>query len=255
MLINSYKVMKKRFLLVLAAVFASVALHAQFVIGDWHSGEVYFNDGRHEEFAELRMPRCGDKNLSVKKNQDDKKQTKISVEDIFAIKVWAEKFPEKVYTLYYLKCDKKFGLTNWGSPVVASDWGVIYESESNYTISDKDGTLGTTKYYNRYNILENPTLYFLKRPNEDKAVPIIAQSAFKRDKLEWSKVNFKNYAAQFFKENEEIYEGIKSGKLQPTDIQYILDEMAGGKKAEEPAKAAPETKTDSVSNGVVGDDE
>ena len=55
-------------------------------------------------------------------------------------------------------------------------------------------------------------------------------------------------------------------------MQYILDEMAGDKKAEMPVKvipedntmpeekavpekAVPETKTDSVSNGVVGDDE
>ena len=86
--------------------------------------------------------------------------------------------------------------------------------------------------------------------------PILAIKATRFSSIVFpSKVNFKNYAAQFFKENEEIYEGIKSGKLQPTDIQYILDEMAGGKKAEEPAKAAPEAKTDSVSNGVAGDDE
>ena len=44
-------------------------------------------------------------------------------------------------------------------------------------------------------------------------------------------------------------------------MQYILDEMAGGKKAEMPVKvipkeeAVPETKTDSVHNGVAGDDE
>jgi hypothetical protein len=31
--------------------------------------------------------------------------------------------------------------------------------------------------------------------------------------------------------------------------------MAGGKPAEEPALAIPEVQTDSVSNGVVGDDE
>ena len=40
-----------------------------------------------------------------------------------------------------------------------------------------------------------------------------------------------------------------------SDMQYILDEMAGGKPMEMPVKIIPEVKTDSVSNGVVGDDE
>ena len=82
----------------------------------------------------------------------------------------------------------------------------------------------------------------------------------------------KKAAAKLFAENEEIATAIKKGKLKGSDMQYILDEMAGDKKAEMPVKvipeeeaapaskavsekAVPETKTDSVSNGVVGDDE
>ena len=47
----------------------------------------------------------------------------------------------------------------------------------------------------------------------------------------------------------------KKGKLKASDIQYILDEMAGGKKAETPLETIPQVQIDSVSNGQVGDDE
>ena len=68
--------MKKRFLLVLAAFFASVALHAQFIAQmslltpHYYPGEVYFKDGHVEEFAELELPRVGKHKLGVKKNSD-----------------------------------------------------------------------------------------------------------------------------------------------------------------------------------------
>ena len=50
--------MKKRFLLVLAAFFASVALHAQFIAQmslptpHYYPGEVYFKDWQVEKFSE-----------------------------------------------------------------------------------------------------------------------------------------------------------------------------------------------------------
>ena len=65
----------------------------------------------------------------------------------------------------------------------------------------------------------------------------------------------KKTAAKLFAEKPEIAEAIKKGKLKGSDMQFILDEMAGGKPIDEPALAFPETQTDSVSNGVVGDDE
>ena len=83
----------------------------------------------------------------------------------------------------------------------------------------------------------------------------------------------KKKIAELFAENAEIAAAVKNGKLKGSDMQYILDEMAGGKKAGIPvtlipetetnpetkaapeAEAKPETKTDSVSNGVAGDDE
>ena len=65
----------------------------------------------------------------------------------------------------------------------------------------------------------------------------------------------KKKAAEFFRDNEQIYSGVKSGKLKADDIVYIMDEMAGGKKEEEPAAVIPEVQTDSIPNGVAGDDE
>ena len=85
--------MKKRFLLVLAAVFfASVALHAQFIAQmslltpHYYPGEVYFKDGHVEEFAEVELPRVGKHKLGVKKNSDDKGHTDIDAADIIGIK-------------------------------------------------------------------------------------------------------------------------------------------------------------------------
>ena len=75
--------MKKRFLLVLAAFFASVALHAQFaqlslLTPHYYPGEVYFVDGHSEEYAEVELPRVGKGKLGVKKNAGDPQISSVS---------------------------------------------------------------------------------------------------------------------------------------------------------------------------------
>ena len=202
--------MKKRFFLILAAVFASVALHAQFITQmslltpHYYPGEVFFKDGHSEEFAELELPRVGKSKLGAKKNAEDKGHIDIEAADIIGIKIWHKDFPDKKHVLYYVHARKSMMQNEhqWGNPVMGSAWGVVFQCEMNYQMDKKTGDLNFIKFV-----------------------------------------------------GGNIATAIKKGKLKGSDMQYILDEMAGGKKTEEPAKIIPEIKTDSVSNGVVGDDE
>ena len=244
--------MKKRFLLVLAAVFASVALHAQFIAQmtlltpHYYPGEVFFVDGHSEEFAELELPRVGKSKLGVKKNAEDKGHIDIEAADIIGIKIWHKDFPDKKHVLYYVHARKSYMQSEhqWGNPVMGSAWGVVFQCEQNYQMDKKTGDLNFVKFVGG-NGPDTPTLYYLVRPEWDKAELLLMDGVFAKKKR----------VAEFFAEKEEIATAIKKGKLTGSDMQYILDEMAGGEKAEEPLKIIPEIKTDSVSNGVVGDDE
>ena len=249
---KTFKFMKKRFLLVLAAVFASVALQAQFITQmslltpHYYPGEVYFKDGHVEEYAELELPRVGKHKLGVKKNADDKGHTDINAADIIGIKIWHKNFPDKKHVLYYVHARKSYMQNDhqWGNPVMGSAWGVVFQCEQNYQMDKKTGDLNFVKFVGG-NAPDTPTLYYLVRPGWEQAELLLFNGGFPQKKK----------SAELFAENEEIATAIKKGKLTGSDMQYILDEMAGGEKAEEPLKIIPEIKTDSVSNGVVGDDE
>ena len=115
----------------------------------------------------------------------------------------------------------------------------------NYEVDKKTGDLSFVKFVGG-NGPDTPTLFYLVRPNEDMADLVIWDSGFAGPKKK---------IAEIFSENQTIYEGIKSGKLKASDIQYILDEMAGGKKSDVPLETIPQVQTDSVSNGQIGDDE
>ncbi len=233
--------MKKRFLLVLATLFASVVLHAQFaqmslLTPHYYPGEVYFKDGHVEEFAELELPRVGKNKLGVKKNAEDKGHVEINAADIIGIKIWHKDFPDKKHVLYYIHARKSF--------MMGSAWGVVFQCEMNYQMDKKTGDLNFIKFVGG-NGPDTPTLYYLVRPGWEQAELLLFNGGFPQKKK----------SAELFAENEEIATAIKKGKLKGSDMQYILDEMAGGKPMEMPVKIIPEVKTDSVSNGVVGDDE
>lgn len=261
--------MRKRFLLVLAAFFASVALHAQFaqlslLTPHYYPGEVYFKDGHVEEFAELELPRVGKHKLGVKKNSDDKGHTDIDAADIIGIKIWHKNFPDKQHVLYYIHARKSYMQSDhqWGNPIMGSAWGVVFQCEQNYQMNKKTGDLDFVKFVGG-NAPDTPTLFYLVRPEWEQAELVLFNGGFPQKKK----------SAELFAENAEIAAAVKNGKLKGSDMQYILDEMAGGKKAGIPvtlipetetnpetktapeAEAKPETKTDSVSNGVAGDDE
>lgn len=256
--------MKKRFLLVLTSLFVCVAIHAQFftqmslLTPHYYPGEVYFKDGHVEEFAELELPRVGKSKLGVKKNAADKGHVDVEAADIIGIKIWHKNFPDKVHVLYYVHARKSYMQNEhqWGNPVMGSAWGVVFQCEQNYQMDKKTGDLTFVKFVGG-NAPDTPTLYYLVRPGWEQAELVLFNGGFLQKKK----------SAELFAENEEIATAIKKGKLGGSDMQYILDEMAGGNKAEIPviiipetdsapeAKAIPEVKTDSVSNGVVGDDE
>lgn len=244
--------MKKKILLVLATLFACVALHAQFftqmnlLTPHYYPGEVFFKDGHSEEFAELELPRVGKSKLGAKKNAEDKGHIDIQAADIIGIKIWHKDFPDKKHVLYYVHANKALLQSDhqWGNPIMGSAWGVIFECEQNYQMDKKTGDLNFVKFVGG-NAPDTPTLYYLVRPEWDKAELLLMNGEFAKKKR----------VAEFFAEKEEIATAIKKGKLKGSDMQYILDEMAGDKKTEQPLKIIPEIKTDSVSNGVVGDDE
>lgn len=240
------------FLLLLAGLVMSVPANAQFftqmslMTPHYYPGEVYFTDGHHETFEEVELPRVSKSRLGVKVHADDKR-TYIDAIDIVAIKIWHKNFPDKVHTIYYVQAKKAMMQDDnmWGTPIAGSDWGVLYKCEMNYEIDKKTGELNIVKFVGG-NGPDTPTLYYLKRPEWTEAQLLLWNGGFCPNKKK---------AAEFFKDNKTIYDGVKSGKLGPSDMQYILDEMAGGKKPETAEQAVPQVQTDTVQNGVIGDDE
>ena len=244
--------MRKRILLALCILFVCVAGQAQFITQmnlltpHYYPGEVYFTDGHYETFDEIELPRVGKSKIGVKKNAEDKGHTDIEAIDIVGIKIWHKNFPDKEHVLYYVHAKKSY-LQNdhqWGNPIYATAWGVLFQCEQNYQMDKKTGDLNFVKFVGG-NGPDTPTLFYLKRPEWNEAQLIMINGVFIPKKK----------AAEFFKDNEQIYNGVKSGKLKADDIKYIMDEMAGGKPADESVLSIPEAQIDSVSNGVVGDDE
>ena len=73
--------------------------------------------------------------------------------------------------------------------------------------------------------------------------------------------SFMPKAKEYFSENQTIYAAFKARKLRIADLQYVLDEMAGGvpSPAEDPEASSPNEQPqaieETVQNGTVGDDE
>ena len=251
--------------LVFALLF-SVSAKAQFIkqmqllTPHYYPGIVYFQDGHSEEFYELELPRVGKSKLAVKRSADEKNRTDIDAADMVGIKIWHRDFPDKAGVLYYVHSKKELMQDEhqWGFPVAGSNWGVLYLCNKNYEINKKTGDFYSVKQVDEYNC--TTSLYFVKAENWDEARVVIVDniSAF-NTKHERHRMQFalgKKKAAELFKENAKIYEGIKSGEISADDMQYILDEMAGGKSAElQPAIPQDKPSVFNEQNGEVGDDE
>lgn len=223
----------------------------------YYPGEVYFADGHSEVFAELQQPYVGKAKLAAKKNESDKSRTEIDVADIVAIKIWHKDFPDQENILYHLTVKKELlqSAIQWGFPVAGSKWGVLYKCIQYYEMDNKTGELKSIRVYDEYN---NATeWYYLMRPNWGEGRMMICDNisgTLKGDRIKSQFAPNRKKAAEPFKENKKIYDGIVSGELKPSDIQYILDEMAGG-KATAPATETPAVETQKTTNGEVGDDE
>lgn len=224
----------------------------------YYPGEVYFLDGHAEEFDEIEMPQAGKNRLTVKKNASSKKRTEIDAADIVGIKVWHKDFPDKTNILYYVHSKKELlqNTHQWGFPVAASAWGVLYKCYKLYEINDRTGEANGILIFDNN---QSSIFYYLKRPNWNEAHLLIMDDItyFFKEKVKTKFPLGKKKAAEYFKENPRIYEGILSGTITAEDMQYVLDEMAGGKKIEEtsPIEQKPEVHTDSIANGEIGDDE
>ena len=240
-------------ILFISALFLSLPTRAQFIKSmqlltpHYYPGIVYFQDGHHEEYAEIELPRTGKGAIGVKKTGDEKKHTDIDAADIMGIKFWHKDFPENVHVLYYVHARKMLSISEhqWGNPVMGSEWGVVFQCEINYEVDKKTGDLHFVKFVGG-NSPDTPTLYYLVRREWDLAELVMIDGRF---------AELKRNVSKLFEEKPEIANGIRKGKLKGSDMQYILDEMAGGKKVETPVETIPQVQTDSVSNGQIGDDE
>ena len=247
--------MNKRCVL-FAILLCCMSLHAQFfsnfqvMIPHYYPGEVYFVDGSHEAYDEVELPRGGKSELSVKKNKEDKKRETIEAANIKGIKIWHEKFPDKEHVFYYVFAEKSSmqGEHHWGVPVAGSNWGVLYECDLNYLVDKKTGDVKILKYTSTYGPT-TPTLYYLKRPEWQAAKLLLANGRFVKRKK----------AAELFAEKPAISEKVKEGKMFLSDMQYILDEMAGDVKTKNDTIETPSIQEETIinpnQNGVVGDDE
>lgn len=235
--------MKKLHVILFFLFIGMSMLQAQFIAKmdiltpHYYPGEIYFKDGHYEAFAEVELPRMGKSKLGVKKMGTEKTHTKIDAATIVGIKIWHKDFPDKTNVLYYVPAKKALMQNEhqWGVPFMESAWGVIFLCEQNYKIDKRTGDLDIVKFVGG-SYPDTPTLYYLLREGWDKAELVIFNTDFAVRKK----------VAGLFADNKEISTAIKNGKLKPSDMQYILDEMAGNQKNNKTTIPIPKIPTDSL---------
>lgn len=251
--------MKRLFIILTCALMAGMA-YAQFAAiaayaPKYSPGKVWFQDGHSEEFAAVETPNCMQKKLTVSTDEKRKNKKVINVADIYAVTLWHKDHPDKTFTLVHILTQTSavnLVPDQWGFPIAQSAWGMAVRCYPSYQFDKKSGDLegillsqtSSTGMVNR-----QPILTFLFRPNVEKSVLIASNGTFMPKTKE------------LFSENETIYAAFKARKLHLTDMQYILDEMAGG--APSPSeeqdtsseKEQPQVIEETVQNGTAGDDE
>lgn len=250
----------KRLFLFLCCVLSAWQLNAQFAAiaayaPKFSPGKVWFIDGHSEEFAAVETPNCMQKKLTVSHDEKRKDKKTLNVADIAAVTIWHKDHPDKPFTLVHILTQTSavnLVPDQWGFPVAQSAWGMAVRCYPSYQFQKKSGELeGILLSQTSANgmVTSQPILTFLYRPNVEKSVLLASNSSFVPK------------AKEYFSDNETIYEAFKARKLRITDLQYILDEMAGGapSPSEEletsPQNEQPQTIEETVQNGTVGDDE
>ena len=250
----------KRLFLILCCALTAWQLHAQFAAiaayaPKYSPGKVWFQDGHSEEFAAVETPNCMQKKLTVSHDEKRKEKQTINVADITAVTLWHKDHPDKTFTLVHILTQTS--MVNmvpdqWGFPIAQSAWGMAVLCYPSYSFNKKSGELeGILLSQTSSNGMVNrqPILTFLSRPNMEKAVLLASNGSFMPK------------AKEYFSENQTIYAAFKARKLRIADLQYILDEMAGGvpSPAEDQEASLPNEQPqaieETVQNGTVGDDE
>lgn len=250
----------KRLFLILCCALTAWQLHAQFAAiaayaPKYSPGKVWFQDGHSEEFAAVETPNCMQKKLTVSHDEKRKEKKTINVADITAVTLWHKDHPDKTFTLVHILTQTS--MVNmvpdqWGFPIAQSAWGMAIRCYPSYQFQKKSGELeGILLSQTSSNGMVNrqPILTFLYRPNVEKSILLASDGTFMPK------------AKECFSDNETIYAALKARKLRLTDMQYILDEMAGGasspsddQEASSPSEQ-PQAIEETVQNGTVGDDE
>ena len=235
-----------------SAQFAAIAAYAP----KFSPGIVWFKDGHTESFAAVETPNCMQKKLTVSHDEKRKNKTTVNVADIQAVTLWHKDHPDKTFTLIHILTETS--IVNlvpdqWGFPIAQSAWGMAVRCFPSYQFDKKTGELeGILLSQTSSNGMVNrqPILTFLDRPDVEKAVLIATDGSFMPKTKE------------YFKGNETIYADFKARKLHYVDLQFILDEMAGGAPGEpvgnEEAASQneqPKVIEETVENGTAGDDE
>lgn len=212
-------------------VMATISLVAQAQLGllvkDFTPGTVVFTDGHEESFPLVQLPGTTAKSLDVyttEKKSSSSKQT-FQPEQIHSVKVWAPDFPDKVYTIYCLRAEKLLTLARyqWGVPMAASEWGVVFLCHAGYDVDNKTGEFITKVVYT--DNTENPAVGLLMIHGEDEGRWVIQRYSW--GKTQWIDLTGKRMM-KAVASNQEVVQQIKKKKLKPADIQYILDKMAAG---------------------------
>lgn len=203
----------------------SLSASAQFMTKSYMPGTVVFTDGHEQTYPLVQIPGGTFKNLEVysSENKKDADKTTLEFEDIFCLKFWDNEHPETITTIYRVKMEKVAWLnTNqWGMPIAASDWGVVFKCYPGYKKDKKTGELLGLVYYSQGTETPTPCLLLLK--GEDEA-HFVAQQ-FSGGKTQWSDLTGKRMI-KLLDSNPKLAEQIKKKKIHAGDLQYILDQMA-----------------------------
>lgn len=232
----------KKILPILAILLCMAATPVQAQLGAlihqtvnvFYCGSLLYKDGHTEEYRFVAVPKSNQASIDVSNEGKNKGIIHVDVNELIAVTIWHEDFPEKKTTLYHLDADSYAMLPGnvWGKPIASSAWGTLYKCHTTYTMDTKTGELEGDIYI--VDNAPNPTYCYLQCKDFEKAQILCAifyqLRGFGGQRIEEKKITWARYdkkkIAKIFASNPEIVAQIQTKKLLASDIQFILDEMA-----------------------------
>lgn len=217
-------------------------------------GTIRFVDGHEEALRYVALPSSITSELTVKKEGSGKLVT-IPAEEVVSLTVWHVDHPDKTATLYYLDYKPVFKKSQrlyhcWGVPMMGSEWGVVFRVSSRYEIHDDGEFYTVTVIRNGW----GSDFMLVKCRDFEHAQWIgIVDGKHNADNgdglaMYWQ-TNPRN-VAQVFASNPKISQQIADGKLQASDLRYILDQMSLMNE-EEKQQLAPEPSSGLATNKMM----